>query len=124
MFDPCTWHAFKMRHLSSLLRTYLTSNTSCLIEVINAWMPYRARNVYIYLLPSRILFGFFCIEDLSISQSKCCSLYSNDSFFVAGTVTGCIVLRMRIALCNRVGCMETVVVRVLWWSCHYILRIE
>ena len=42
-------------------------------------------------------------------------------------VTGwyrCIVLRMRIALCNRVGCIETVVVRVLWWSCHYILRIE
>ena len=43
------------------------------------------------------------------------------------TVTGwyrCIVLRMRMALGNRVGCIETVVVRVLWWSCHYILRIE
>ena len=78
-----TWHAFKMRHLSSLLLTYLTTNTSCLIEVINAWMPYRARDVYIYLLPSRILFGFFCRRPLHLS--KCCSLSSDDSFFVAGT---------------------------------------
>ena len=30
-------------------------------------------------------FWFFFVEDLSISQSKCCSLSSNDSFFVAVT---------------------------------------
>ena len=82
-----TWHAFKMRHLSSLPQTYLTSNTSYLIEVINACMmrmPYRAECLYTFCpVEFFFFFFFFFCSDLSISQSKCCSLSSDVSFFVA-----------------------------------------
>ena len=75
-----TWHAFKMWHLSLLLRMHLTSYTSCLIEAINAWM----RDVYLPFAQSNSVWFFF-VEDHFISQTKCCSLSSDDSFFVTGT---------------------------------------